>query len=243
MSPLDAAPHVTLRQADEIGRVLRKDGYVRIDGVLDPRVADALRAHLEVTETWVTTFWQGAKGREIAPEQREAMGDDRITAMSYAGADRHFRYLFDILPIADARDEKPPSDPIFGPWVEAWLSPPAREIWRRILRRNDATRMEALASRYRRGHFLNKHDDGRDPWRIAAFVLSLSPEWHSDWGGQLQFVNPAGDVERGLVPQYNSLVLFAVPKLHAVSAVSPFAPAPRFSIAGWLCRQPDDPSE
>jgi SM-20-related protein len=31
-----------------------------------------------------------------------------------------------------------------------------------------------------------------------------------------------------------ALRLFAVPKLHSVSYVTPFAPEPRLSVTGWL---------
>src|SRR5438067_7280257 len=37
------------------------------------------------------------------------------------------------------------------------------------------------ATRYRQGHFLNQHDDGNDPRRIAAYVLNMTPHWRWDW--------------------------------------------------------------
>ena len=36
------------------------------------------------------------------------------------------------------------------------------------------------------------------------------------------------------MPTFNALNLFAVPQLHSVSFVPPFAGALRFSVTGWL---------
>ena len=94
---------------------------------------------------------------------------------------------------------------------------------------------DAQATRFDPGHFLTCHDDaiaGKN--RRVAFVLSLSPSWRPDWGGALQFFDPAGNVEEAFTPTYNALSLFGVPMDHSVGVVAPFAGAPRYSISGWL---------
>ena len=73
-------------------------------------------------------------------------------------------------------------------------------------------------------------------WHIAtvAFVFGLTGKWRPEWGGLLLFHDRAGEVERGLVPGMNALTLFRVPRVHSVSLVAPFAPAPRAAVSGWL---------
>lgn len=44
--------------------------------------------------------------------------------------------------------------------------------------------VDATATRYRTGHFLNTHDDGvGDDGRLFAYVLNLTPVWRPDWAG------------------------------------------------------------
>ena len=38
----------------------------------------------------------------------------------------------------------------------------------------------------------------------------------------------------GVVPQFNTLNLFTVPRYHSVSMVMPAAPRRRFAVTGWL---------
>jgi Rps23 Pro-64 3,4-dihydroxylase Tpa1-like proline 4-hydroxylase len=40
------------------------------------------------------------------------------------------------------------------------------------------------------------------------------------------------------MPRWNSLSLFRVPALHAVSLVAPWAGAERLAITGWLLARP-----
>ena len=43
-----------------------------------------------------------------------------------------------------------------------------------------------------------------------------------------------GDVEQALMPRFNAMNLFRVPRLHSVSPVAPYAGGARFSVTGWL---------
>ena len=65
-------------------------------------------------------------------------------------------------------------------------------------------------------------------------MLNLTPAWRAEWGGVLEFLDADGHVAEGYVPSFNALNLFAVPQLHHVSHIAPFARGPRLSITGWL---------
>ena len=70
--------------------------------------------------------------------------------------------------------------------------------------------------------------------RKAAFVFGLTPQWRPEWGGLLLFHEP-GQIEiSGLVPQFNTLDLFSVPRFHSVSQVTRAAPRRRYCVTGWL---------
>jgi SM-20-related protein len=113
-------------------------------------------------------------------------------------------------------------------------SAPVLDLARRITGNPAIAFADAQATRYRPGHFLNRHDDANDRGRIAAYVLNMTPDWRPDWGGALQFCGAGGHVLEGWLPTFNALNLFAVPQEHMVGLVSPFAGAHRYSITGWF---------
>lgn len=85
------------------------------------------------------------------------------------------------------------------------------------------------------GHFLTSHSDEHveQGWQVA-YVLNLSiDDWRSDWGGQLVFHDDRGAVCETYLPTFNTLNMFRVPQLHAVTYVPAFAPVGRYAISGW----------
>lgn len=99
---------------------------------------------------------------------------------------------------------------------------------------------DAQASNFGPGHFLTRHiDDGLKRERKAAYTIGFTRKWEPDWGGLLSFMDERMDVSRALIPRFNMLTVFDGLRVHSVSAVADFAPAPRLSIVGWFR---DDPS-
>lgn len=95
------------------------------------------------------------------------------------------------------------------------------------------------ATRYLPGNFLTRHNDVvGEEGRLLAYVFGFTPQWHPDWGGLLQFFTAAGEPTSAIVPQMNNLVIFDVHHPHAVSFVTPFAKAHRFSLTGWFRSKP-----
>lgn len=91
------------------------------------------------------------------------------------------------------------------------------------------------ATRYIPGQFLTRHKDVVEAeGRKLAYVFNLSPEWHGDWGGLLQFFNQDGTTTEAWTPTFNTLSLFDVEKIHSVTYVTPFAQKPRYSLTGWF---------
>jgi len=89
-------------------------------------------------------------------------------------------------------------------------------------------------TQYGPGHFLTRHSDqvGQERRRIA-YVLNLTPRWHPDWGGMLQFFERSGVPRDAWEPRFNSLSLFDVSHIHSVTYVTPFAAGSRFALTGW----------
>lgn len=90
-------------------------------------------------------------------------------------------------------------------------------------------------TRYLPGDFLTRHKDlGSENTRKIAFVFHLSPQWHPDWGGLLQFYQQDGQPRDAWAPNFGSLHLFNTQHIHAVTAITSFAPSARYTISGWF---------
>ena len=95
---------------------------------------------------------------------------------------------------------------------------------------------QLFLSKYKSGSFLSPHSDignGR-----LAFVINMTKNWKPQYGGILHFLNNSRTkIIDSLVPSFNNLVIFYIPKEgipHFVSHVSPGVKANRFAITGWL---------
>ena len=115
------------------------------------------------------------------------------------------------------------------------------ELFRNLTDEPDIGFADCQITCFEPGHFLTVHDDmveGKN--RVAAFVLNLTPDWRSDWGGALHFYDEQGHSTQALIPKFNALNLFKVGQDHAVGYVTPFATQKRYAITGWL-RKGKDP--
>ncbi len=137
--------------------------------------------------------------------------------------------------IYQRRDVLPGDAPVvpgFARWIQ---TPEFIQLVRELTGDSDINRADAHASLYAAGHFLRTHDDtysGKN--RRFAYVLNLSRDWQPDWGGLLNFVDPAGACLDCFAPHFNSLALFRVPQDHFVSQVAGYARGRRYAITGWL---------
>ena len=106
---------------------------------------------------------------------------------------------------------------------------------RKITRDETISYADGQVTRYCAGDYLTRHVDNIEgETRRYAYVLGLSPNWHPDWGGLLQFFDADGTPNISLAPQFNSLTVFDVNKVHSVTSVANFSPANRYSITGWF---------
>ena len=204
---------------------LRAQGRVQVPGFLQDGAATRLHDCLRDEVPWETAQRTDA---ELAPGLARSVAPgsaDDAALLEAASRRRGFEFYFDPQLVLHA--------------VVDFLNSPPFIDFARHLTGDPAIRMvSAIAVRYRHGHFLRSHSDhASNEDRAFAYVMNLSRDWQPDWGGLLQFLDPA---ERRVVdtftPAWNSLSLFRVPQPHVVSLVAPWAGSPRYSITGWFRR-------
>jgi Rps23 Pro-64 3,4-dihydroxylase Tpa1-like proline 4-hydroxylase len=210
-------------------------GRIQVGDFLTPPSADRLHHCLD-QETGYRLTIKGPTGTQrvkqgalLTPQAQAQMAGD-----VYAAARHDFQFLYDSEPVTD--EGSPYRDPAhYLTRVAEFLNGPAfGDFVCGVTGIDGHDFVEAQATRYARGHFLTAHDDDRkDGKRLAAYVLHMTRGWRADFGGVLQFINANGNIE-GFTPAFNSLTLFKVPMMHSVSMVTPFAPAGRYAVTGWL---------
>ncbi len=218
-----------------------RDGWVQIEDLLVPQVADALAEAMERATPW-SLVHSGPSGEPLyvdgpalAPERRGEL-QARLAETGRRAA-QGFAYLYYVYPMIEAYlSGRDPGHPLHQ--VTEFLNSPDFMDLAHKVTGEPVIKVDAQASHYRPGHYLTLHDDRGGGERRAAYTLGLTRGWRPDWGGQLLFHDPAGDVTRGFAPKFNVLTLFKTPQWHSVAPVAPYAARPRFSITGWLR---DDP--
>ncbi len=114
-------------------------------------------------------------------------------------------------------------------------APPMLDFIRTVTGMKQIVRADAQATLFAPGDFLTLHNDfDAAKGRLVAYVMGFTKNWRSDYGGMLQFIDDKHNVEQGFLPHFNSLMLFSVPQMHAVTYVPGFAPIGRYSITGWF---------
>lgn len=218
-------------------------GRVEVPDLLIPEQADRLRASLQSRDDWITVLNAGEKVYELPRAALAAMTPAQIAELDAkvgVAARDGFQFRYDAIRVSDARVERAALQEL-DTFVDFMSSPPVVDLLASITGFDDLLFADGQATAYSNGHFLTRHDDdvaGKN--RRAAYVFGLSPNWRAEWGGLLMFHRPDGNIDEAFTPAMGALRIFAVPVLHSVSYVVPFAPEPRLSVTGWLrTAQPD----
>jgi len=209
-----------------------------VSDVLVPHIADEILRCLSQQVQWGLAF-QDESGPQVLNHQRfNAMTAAERAALEEAIDDRArrgFQFSYRCYPIVDAYLQRRDTELVLHPLFEFMNSPVMLDFIRAITGNHSIIRADAQATLFAPGDFLTLHNDF-DPQkgRLVAYVLGFAKNWRAEYGGVLQFFDENHNPEQGFVPKFNSLMLFSVPQLHAVSSVSRFAPLGRYSITGWF---------
>jgi SM-20-related protein len=210
----------------------RRKGRVHIASVLTAKSAERLHRCLAKETQWSVTFNQGADFLDVAYATLEERSKLALSAMRRASND--FQYVFDNHRLSRSGEPYPDPAHHLARIVEFLNSPPVLGFVRGVTGLSAIAWADAQATLYRPGDFLTLHDDRiGGPKRLAAYVLSMTPDWRAEWGGVLQFLDERGHIDEGYVPAFNALNLFRVPVLHSVSQVAIFG-GMRYSVTGWF---------
>ncbi|KLE34816.1 hypothetical protein AAW00_07120 [Aurantiacibacter luteus] len=229
---------------DRLAEQFAYDGFVSVPDLLEEECARRLHALLRSRQDWRQSIANGDRIVEFDRPTRAAMPAETAAQLDqavYAGARAGFQFRYETIRVPDADAEREASADPLAAFARWWSAPEQRAFLARLTGISGFDFADAQATAYAPGDFLTAHTDDVDGKnRLAAYVLNLTPGWRLEWGGLL-VLHPegggSGEAEaRALVPQFNRLNLFAVPRLHSVTEVTRAAAYRRYAITGWLRR-------
>jgi hypothetical protein len=218
-----------------LAKAYRQTGRIRIQRLLSAG-APELYHYLEGAEHWIQVLNKQRGAHEIplgnwqAPRSRKRPVIEREI---YERAIDGFQYSYAALRVPQKGEST--SDPVLAAIAEMMKSPEVVGFLEEVTGVSQPHFVDGQVTAYGQGDFLTGHDDDvKNSRRKAAFVYGLTPQWRPEWGGLLLFHEP-GEIEiSGMVPQFNTLDLFSVPRFHSVSQVTRAAPRRRYCVTGWL---------
>ena len=223
---------------EEMAAAFARFGRIHVPAFLTEASAQTLHRALAEESLWLCSTTSGGTSIDIPVEHFDRFTPDQAAgfiSLAHAEARQGFHYMFDTVRISDAVTKGELLNPAFADFYAFVNGPEFLDFVWRLTGDDRAVYADAQATRYEAGHYLTQHDDRKpEAGRLYAYVLNLTPEWRSDWGGLLNFIDKDGHVAEAYTPTWNALNLFSVPADHAVSSVAPFAGAARLSITGWF---------
>ncbi len=230
----------TRHDPEDLNGIYRKTGRLQVKNFFPTNVADELFGLISQNQTWFTAYNEGENYFEIphsgmakmTPPQRQ-----QFWHKIQKGARDGFQYFFDQYYMTEAIMNGREEGHALHQMHDFVNSDEFLNFMRTLTGVEEIDRSDSFASRYMPGHFLTTHTDTHaNENRVAAYTISMTRNWMPDWGGNLIFYGEDGNINGGFTPTFNTLNIFTVPQLHAVSQVAPFAGGPRFSFLGWLKR-------
>lgn len=214
------------------------DKRTRLFDVLDFETAGKLAMSLHKDVTYANAYVLDGQFTVSTAEQLAALPQQRLEELTknlYSQAAKGVGFFYGRFPLALDKYDKGVIQQAFQ-----WLNSASMiEAIKTITGIDDIVAASGQATRYHPGQFLTRHNDLHESeQRRVAYVLNLTPEWHPDWGGLLQFYQTDGTPRDAWAPLFNTMSLFDVNHVHSVTYVAPFATKPRLSIAGWFRAKP-----
>jgi SM-20-related protein len=247
--PLRQKMKLSLNKNQQIAKLKHSylnNGFVKLESALSNDTASLIYANIAKQEQWNLVFRNNGIHQDLnnlAVERWDDKEKNNLTELVHTQAVNAFQYFYETIPIYDIYYDKLMPKHFFNDIVKFLNSEETLNFFREILEAPEITFLDAQITRFKAGHFLNRHNDNvKGKNRVAAFVINLSKDWRTDWGGALHILNNDLEIEQSFVPSFNEINIFKVPVEHLVGYVSPFATGHRLSITGWL-RSGDNPKK
>jgi SM-20-related protein len=225
------------RDRKQLAKQFAETGVLSIPSILIPEFALAIRQEME-SLPWETAYVEAGKAKKADMRKMDKIQRQQVLQQVILSArEDKYQFCYDTYMLITHYLQNTNPQSLLHSFVEHLCGEPMLQFIREVTGAFHIIKADAQASCYLPGHFLKQHDDDGKPSnqeRIVAYTIGFSAPWQAHWGGLLHLQNEAGEVEQSLIPNFNTLTIFSVPRQHFVSQVASYCPEPRLSIVGWF---------
>ncbi len=211
---------------------------VKVPRALTEESAALITKHIKKQVIWNLVFDHNATHKDLNSVEVEnwtASQKQDLISVIHHQAKSGFQYHYETIPLYDIFHDNLMPGHFFNEIMRFLNDEKTLNYFRELLSCPEISFADGQITRFKAGHFLNKHnDDVANKNRFAAFVINLTSEWRPDWGGALHILGEQGELKQSFLPTFNEINIFKIPVDHYVGFVSPFADGHRLSITGWL---------
>lgn len=213
---------------------LSKNGYLRINNFLENELAERIYSCLLTEVNWGLAY--RIDGKAVTKLNiSDIQGLDSQTRDKLKLQQKEeFQFIYNTYMIVTSYLEQRDPGHYLYHLLELINSPKSIQYFSELTTQS-VKKLNAQATRYMPGHYLKQHnDENSEEGRMYAYVLGFTKDWNPDWGGLLNILDESGNIVNTMIPEFNTLSIFKVPKNHFVSYVTPYAESERLGITGWL---------
>jgi SM-20-related protein len=211
---------------------------VQIGSIFAEASAEAIYACLARDTPWGFAWWDGDGPQAICKPEADSLTRARaeriardVQERAKAGDFSFAFYCHPLLPSAEAQ-AKWMTPVLLDDLLEYLNSPELLELVQEITNCKSICRADAHATYFAPNQFMASQQNTDVGHQRLAYTLSLTKDWHEDWGGYWQFYNNQGDIVQGYKPHFNSLSLCEISQRRSISAVPSHAPNGHLAISG-----------
>ena len=214
---------------------LEQEGCLRVSDFLNSEFANQIYKCLSSEVDWGLACNINRKSKTYLKCNDIADLTEEIRITLQSQVNQPFQFVYNTYMIVTSYlEQRDPGHFLYT--ILEWLnSVEAIDYFKTLIKDTNLVKINAQATRYLPGHFLTQHnDENLEEGRMYAYILGFTKDWNPDWGGLLHILDEDNNIVKTMIPEYNSLSIFKVPKNHFVSLVSPTAQKERIAITGWL---------
>ena len=222
----------------ELAKAFQKKKRLQIKDILKPECAERLFKCLTEETPWGIVFYDGRTIVKKSFEEMSSMSPQEkqvlFTKINEQAAGK-FQLFYNTYPIVDHYLAGTNKGFLLHKVLDFVNSETFINFMRGVTGISELYKADAGGTLFTNGNFLKIHTDEHVPenWRVA-YVINLTKDWDPDWGGYLEFYDDDFNIEEALIPRFNYLNFFEVPKFHSVSYIPPYCRGKRTSLTGWV---------
>lgn len=189
----------------------KEHGWVHIPNFLDPEQAEAVYRSIFDDVKWWYVFMLNGERRWLTGQEYEALPrrqkTEALQSIYAAGRDGH-SYFHLAYPMKESRELKWDPEMFLQDYFDYLDGDDFAAFINSITGKKDAKNLSCEATWFRRDYFRTSYTNLDDSEKATVgFLIDFTKDWKADWGGLTHIHDKDGNLEKAIVPSFNSITI------------------------------------